>query len=169
MPPLIHDLPAARLAAIRLFAFDCDGVLTDGRVQVSEDGAQAKTFSVVDGYGLTLLRERGFHLALITRDPSPIPRHRAQRLQIPHIFSNVMEKGTCLRELADRLGLPPEAIAYMGDDLPDLPAFEAAGLTVAPPNARRAVLQRADATTEALPGFGAVREVCDALLAAAHP
>jgi 3-deoxy-D-manno-octulosonate 8-phosphate phosphatase (KDO 8-P phosphatase) len=164
MPPLIHDLPAERLALIQLFAMDCDGVLTDGRVWLDDQGHQSKAFSVVDGYGLTLLRDRGVTLALITRDPSPIPPLRARRLGFHHSFGDVQDKKACLLALAASLNLPPEAIAYMGDDLPDLPAFEAAGLRIAPPGSRAAVLRAAHATTGAQAGFGAVREVCDALL-----
>ena len=164
--PTVSDLDPGRLARLDVLFMDCDGVLTDGRVWLDELGQQSKAFSIIDGYGLVMLREAGVQLVLVTRDPSPIPRLRAARLCFHQVHQDVRDKGLTVRAVLASLGLAPEAAAFVGDDLPDLDAFEAVGLAIAPATARPAVKAAADAVTEADAGHGAVRELCDAILAA---
>ena len=164
--PAPFELPEEILSRIELLLMDCDGVLTDGRVWVDDSGAQHKAFSVIDGYGLVMLREAGVTLALVTRDPSAIPRHRAEKLGFHHVFGDVTEKGACVRRLLRELGLSSEEAAFVGDDLPDLEAFAEVGLALAPSSARPEVLVEADVVTVAGGGRGAIREICDAILRA---
>jgi 3-deoxy-D-manno-octulosonate 8-phosphate phosphatase (KDO 8-P phosphatase) len=165
-PPLIATLPPAQLALIDLLVLDCDGVLTDGTVWVDALGHESKRFSVIDGHGLAMLHEAGLQLAMITRSPEGIATARAHKLRFQHIHTAILDKGACLASLLQHLQLPSARCAYMGDDLPDLAAYAHAGLTIAPPTARPQLLHAAHARTAALPGHGAVREVCDALLTA---
>jgi len=155
-----------RLAAIRLFALDVDGVLTDGRVWYLDDGGEAKAFHTHDGLGLKRARQAGIELALITGRHSPAARRRAGELGIAAMHEGVTDKGRCLSELADASGIPLAACAFMGDDEPDLPALAAAGLALAPANAVAAVRAVADWCSTRNGGDGAVREACELMLGA---
>jgi len=154
-------IPASRWAAIRLFAMDVDGVLTDGSVYVSAEGAEAKRFSVLDGLGLARLRDAGVTLAWISGRNSGATTRRATELRIPHLIQGRTDKLAALTELAAPLGVGPESICYMGDDEIDAPALAWAGIGVAPPGAMPEALRAADLVTTRTAGAGAVREVCD--------
>lgn len=123
---------AQRWAAIRLFAMDVDGVLTDGSIYVSSDGAEMKRFSVLDGMGLSRLRQAGRAVAWISGRESGATTRRATELKIPHLIQGRTDKLAALQELAARLGLSPEAICYMGDDDIDTPAISWAGIGANP-------------------------------------
>ncbi|MBL9210866.1 MAG: HAD hydrolase family protein [Opitutaceae bacterium] len=153
-------------ASIRLFAMDVDGVLTDGSVQISSDGKEAKSFSILDGFGLRELERAGIVTAWISGRPSGATARRAEELKIPHLVMGRTDKLAVLRELAQRLALGPGHCAYMGDDLIDVPALQWAGIGIAPPRAIAAAREAADYVTAREAGHGAVREVCDHLLAA---
>lgn len=159
----------ARWAGIRLFAMDVDGVLTDGRVLVSSAGAEAKFFSILDGLGLATLRKTDVAIAWISGRPSPATTTRAQELGITRVVQGRIDKITALQELAAELGLTEAQCAYMGDDVIDVPAMEWAGIGIAPPGAMPSVLAAADVVTTREAGHGAVREICDALLASRTP
>jgi len=160
-------IPApARWSRIRLFAMDVDGVLTDGTVLISSDGTEAKRFSILDGLGLARLRDAGLPLAWISGRASGATTARATELKIPHLIQGRIDKLTALTELAAQLGLPLSACAYMGDDVIDVPALRAAGLGISVPGAIAEALTAADYITKRPAGLGAVREVCDLLLAA---
>jgi len=156
---------AQDFSKIRLFAMDVDGILTDGRILLGADGVERKFFSVIDGHGIVMLREAGFEVALITREATGIARARATKLKL-RCFEGVMDKGPALRGLREELGLDREAVAFMGDDLPDLRAFAEAGLRITVRTARPEVRRAADWVARAPAGNGAVREICDRLLAA---
>lgn len=164
-PPL-HQLDQARLAAVELMIFDCDGVLTDGGVYVDAQGREQKRFSVVDGHGIGMLRELGLPVAMITRGPEGISTARARRLGFDEVHTSVLDKEACMMAMLQRRGVDPAHCGYMGDDLPDLVAFARVGLRLAPASARPHVLAAADARTLAAAGHGAAREVCDALVQA---
>ena len=157
--------PAA-WSAIRLFAMDVDGILTDGTVLISSDGTEAKRFSILDGLGLARLRDAGFPLAWISGRASGATTARATELKIPHVIQGRIDKLTALTELAASLGLPLSACAYMGDDVIDVPALRAAGIGISVPGAIAEARAAADYITKRPAGLGAVREVCDHLLAA---
>lgn len=153
-----------RAAAIRLVALDVDGTLTDGQLWFGSDGAEVKAFSVLDGMGLKLLRDNGIEVALITARQSRVVQLRARELGLVHVHQGSHDKLVTLREVCDTLGLSLDQAAFMGDDLPDLPAMHAAGLAVAPANAHPCVAARVHWQTQARGGHGAVRELCDLLL-----
>ena len=155
----------AEWSAIRLFAMDVDGVLTDGRVIISSDGTEAKAFSVLDGLGLARVRDSGLALAWISGRKSGATTVRAQELRIPHVLQDRKDKREALGELAASLGIPLPACAYMGDDVIDIGAISAAGIGVAVPESSAEVRRAARLVTRRAGGFGAVREVCDLLLA----
>ena len=159
------QIPAARWAAIRLLALDVDGVLTDGTVQISADGVEAKRFSILDGMGLIRLHRAGVAVAWISGRPSAATTVRATELKIPHLIQGRTDKLMALQELAAQLGLEPAAICYMGDDDIDAPAIAWAGIGVAPAASMPAALKAADCVPARAAGYGAVREVCEQILA----
>ncbi len=154
------------LKTIRLVATDVDGVLTDGGLYYSDSGEQTKKFNVWDGLGLVLLKRAGLVTAVITMDQAPLVNVRAAKLGITEIHQGVGDKLAVLHELASKYGIRLEEIAYMGDDVPDLPALLAAGFSAAPANARDSVRKKVRYVCKAKGGEGAVREVADLILAA---
>jgi len=156
---------AARWARIRLFAMDVDGVLTDGSIYVSSDGAEMKRFSVLDGMGLGRLRDAGLTLAWISGRHSGATTRRGEELRIPHLIQGRADKLAALQELAAGLALSSDNICYMGDDDIDAPAISWAGIGVAPITAMPAALAVANYVPARPAGAGAVREVCERLLA----
>lgn len=168
-PPGPADLPAdvrERAARVRLAAFDVDGVLTDGRLVQLPDGGEAKSFHVHDGLGLKLLRRVGVAVAWITARTSPVVQRRAAELGIDHLHQGETDKLARLRAIAAERGLDLGAVAYMGDDLPDLPCLARAGFAIAPSNAHPWVRDRVHWRTRRAGGDGAVREACDLILVA---
>jgi len=164
----ISDYPSdllARAAAVRLVCFDVDGTLTDGRLLFDDQGRELKAFHVRDGLGIALLRRYGFEVALVTARASTIVERRARELGV-RACTKVGDKLACLRGIAAELGIGMEAVAFMGDDLVDLAALQAVGLSVAPADAHAWVRERVHWRTVACGGFGAGRELCDLLLAA---
>jgi 3-deoxy-D-manno-octulosonate 8-phosphate phosphatase (KDO 8-P phosphatase) len=154
-----------RAGNIRLACFDVDGTLTDGRLLFDSEGRELKAFHVHDGQGLVLLRQVGIEVALITARHSEVARRRAEELRVrAHI--GVKDKLACVRELCTELGIGLDAVCFMGDDLPDLPAMRAVGLSVAPANAHAFTASQAELRTRANAGEGAARELCDLLVAA---
>lgn len=147
---------------------DVDGVLTDGTVIISSDGSEAKAFSILDGHGLKQLAKVGIIVAWISGRVSGATRVRANELKIPHVIQGRVDKQVALAELGARLGLGAEQCAYMGDDVIDAPAIAWAGIGIAPPQAMPSAIAAADYVTSRAAGHGAVREVCEHLLAAAE-
>jgi 3-deoxy-D-manno-octulosonate 8-phosphate phosphatase (KDO 8-P phosphatase) len=145
---------------------DVDGVLTDGTVQISSDGTETKSFSILDGMGLVRLSKAGITIAWISGRASGATTVRANELKIPHVIQGRTDKLVALQELAAQLGLAAAECAYMGDDDIDAPAIAWAGVGIAPPESVPAALDAADHVTTRLAGRGAVREVCELILAA---
>jgi len=162
----MHHIPQSRWASIKLFAMDVDGILTDGTVHISSDGTETKQFSILDGMGLVRLAKHGVATAWISGRPSAATTVRATELKIPHLVQGRVDKITALRELADALGFTAGQIVYMGDDDIDAPAIAWAGVGVSVPDAMPAALAVADYLTARHAGKGAVREVCEHILAA---
>ena len=154
-----------RWAKVRLFAMDVDGVLTDGTVAISSDGSEAKSFSILDGLGLKQLERAGILTAWISGRLSGATTVRATELKIPHLVQGRIDKITALQELAQQLDLSPAECAYMGDDVIDVAAIAWAGIGIAPHEGMPAALDAADYVTQRPAGRGAVREVCEHLLA----
>jgi len=150
---------------IRLAVFDVDGVMTDGRITYTAAGDEIKTFHTRDGLGLKALQNNGIVVAIITARNSPIVTRRASELGIEHLIQGREDKATALEELMARLSVTGEECAYTGDDLVDWPAMRRCGFKCAPADAAAWILQRADFITERPGGHGAVREVCERILA----
>ncbi|MCK0745622.1 KdsC family phosphatase [Chromohalobacter nigrandesensis] len=149
---------------VRLLALDVDGVLTDGTLHFQSDGQETKSFNILDGLGIKLLQQNGIAVALITGRESPMVSRRAEALGIVHIVQGREDKLVALNALCTQLELSLEAVAYCGDDLPDLAAIRAAGLGLSVNNAPDYVREYADWIPTRPGGQGAVREICDALL-----
>lgn len=157
-----------RAAGIRLLALDADGVLTDGRIFIADaSGSEwAMGFSVRDGHGIRLLIRVGLEVAVISGRDSYGLRLRLGELGIRRSVLRSRDKRTALTEMLAELELEPRQAAFVGDDLPDLPAMGQAGLAIAVADAHPDVQAAADWVTALPGGHGAVREVCDFLLAA---
>ena len=151
---------------VRLVALDVDGVLTDGGLHYDPEGREQKRFHVADGLGIKLLRRAGLEVAIISGRASPAVAARARELGIAHLHQGVEDKRALLDQLLARLELCPAQVAYMGDDLPDLPVLRVVGFPAAPADARPEVRQAARWVTSAPGGRGAVRELAEHLLKA---
>jgi 3-deoxy-D-manno-octulosonate 8-phosphate phosphatase (KDO 8-P phosphatase) len=143
-----------------------DGVLTDGRLFYGPRGEALKVFDVKDGYGVRRLIDVGVQVAIISGRDSPHVKQRAKDLGIRHVFQGVSDKLPVFEKLRERLGLSAAACACVGDDRPDVPVMRAVGLAFAVFDAHPAALKAADMVTPNLGGRGAVRNVCDLLVAA---
>ena len=168
--PALQHPPELLLKAqgIRWAIFDVDGVLTDGRIYISERGEEFKAFSTLDGHGLKLLAQAGITPVVITGRDSPAVRRRVADLGIQHAVYGAQDKLAAANQLMLQLGgLGWETLAAMGDDWPDLPLMTRAAFACAPANAHTEVKAVAQHVTEACGGHGAARECCDLLLLAA--
>jgi len=159
-------MSAERLAQVRLVAFDVDGVFTDGRFYLSADGIESKAFNTQDGFGVRQLIDAGVAVAVISGRASGAVEHRMKELGVPFVVLACSDKVAALEDIIAELGITPAECAFVGDDIPDLAALEYAGVSIAVANATPLLLQKCDFTTRASGGAGAVREICDMLLAA---
>lgn len=156
----------ARARALRLMAFDIDGVMTDGRLYFSPRGDEMKTFFSRDGLGLKMLARAGIKLAIITGRDSPIVARRAENLGIAEVMQGIEDKHGALAGLLAREGLSFDQAGYMGDDVVDLAVMEACGFAATVPDGHALVKQIAHYVAKAPAGAGAVREVCELILQA---
>jgi len=152
--------------AVRLAAFDVDGIMTDGRLYYSERGEELKVFDVRDGHGLKMLQESGVELALITSRSSRAVALRAENLGIGRVYQGAGNKLETFKALLAELRLEPGAASFMGDDLVDLPVMRRCGLSCTVPEAPQEVRDVAHYVTRAGGGRGAVREACELILRA---
>jgi len=162
--PLIGQLPTERLRGLRLLITDVDGVLTDGGITYTAAGEEIKTFDVKDGAGIKHWQRAGGKVAFLTGRGSPVVARRAAELGIDHLAMNAGDKLPVFHEILKKLGVTPEETIYVGDDWPDIPCLQEAGVGVAVADATRETLIAADAVTGRAGGRGAVREVIDAVL-----
>jgi N-acylneuraminate cytidylyltransferase len=156
---------AARAAKLKLFCVDVDGTLTDGGMYYNQDGELLKRFDTRDAMGMDRLRKNGLILALLTAEDSRIARSRAAKLKIDEIHVGVNDKERCMDKILNRLGLGWDELGYVGDDLNDLGIIRRAGFSACPSDAAPEVAQAALYVCNKAGGAGAVREVCDMLLA----
>ena len=155
-----------RAKAIKLAIFDVDGVLTAGRLYFLTDGSEFKTFNTLDGQGIKMLINSGVRTAIISGRSTPVVEKRANNLGIQHLYQGREDKLVVLDELLAELGLNYAQVAYLGDDLPDLPVIRRVGLGMAVANAASFVRQHAHGVTEARGGEGAAREFCELIMRA---
>ena len=157
---------SARARRLKLMAFDVDGVLTDGRIYYTDEGTEFKAFNTLDGHGMKMLAGAGVQLTIITGRRSRCVEVRAANLGIELLYQGVHDKLATMQELVARLGITLDDAGYIGDDVVDLPVMQACGFSAAPANAHALVRSRSRWLATQRGGEGAVREMCDFLLAA---
>ncbi len=163
--PVSADI-LARAEGIRLLICDVDGVFSDGRIYLGNDGEELKAFHTRDGFGVKALQHAGIPVAVITGRRSTIVQQRMSALGVQQIIQGCEDKLAAYETLKQQLGLEDEQCAYIGDDLVDLPVMQQVGLAVAVQDAHPALRPHAHYLTQLPGGFGAVRELCDLLLQA---
>ena len=156
----------ARARKIRMVLLDVDGVMTNGQVLLLPNGDEVKQFSILDGFGIVSAMKSGIRVGIISGRKSPSLKIRCEELHIEDLYMGEMDKLPILNEVAARYSLEPEEIAFIGDDVPDLPVLLRVGLAVAPENAHPEVKSRVHLVLQRRGGEGAVREFTDLLLAA---
>ncbi len=162
----MSEVLTARLATVSLVGFDVDGVFTDGRLYMSDDGSETKTFHTQDGYGVRRLLDAGVEVAVISGRASAAVERRMAELGVRHVHLACKDKVAVFRELLQSLKLDAASAAFVGDDVPDLGVLDAAGVAIGVANAHPSIHGACDWITTRSGGSGAVREVCDAVLAA---
>ncbi len=155
-----------KLSNISLLLLDVDGVLTNGQVIYDDDGKQTQIFNVKDGLGIRLMQESNLEVGIITGRSSQALLHRCHNLGIDLLFDGIRDKLDALKTIIKKRGIETDKIAFVGDDLPDLPVMGNVGLSIAVADAHPIVKNAADMVTRAAGGNGAVREVCEAILKA---
>lgn len=155
---------ARKLQRIRLLLLDVDGVLTDAGIFYSQSGLEMKRFNAHDGYGVVRAREHGLKLGIISGRQSSIVDVRAKEMQITDVEQNAADKVAAMERIRQRHGVDINEVAFMGDDLFDLPLLNVVGLSAAPRNALPDVQKRVDYVTRASGGDGAVRELIDLII-----
>ncbi len=158
--------PRATLETIKLAIFDIDGVLTDGTLYYGAEGEFIKPFNVKDGVGFGLLQSNGVAVAVITAKESAPLAQRMKDLKVKHFFPGCHDKTAVYERLKQQLSVIDEEVAYVGDDVLDLPVMNTVGLAIAPADAYPLVKQAAKVVTEAKGGQGVAREVADLLIGA---
>lgn len=155
-----------KAAQIKLLILDVDGVLTDGRIYITESGSEYKAFNSKDGIGIKMLLRTDVNLAIISGRTSAAVEHRMHPLGIKYIYQNQNDKLPAFNELKDKLGLTDQQIAHVGDDLTDLSILTRVGLSITVADADEFVKKHVDFITKACGGRGAVREVCELIMRA---
>ena len=155
-----------KLKSLKLLVCDVDGVFSDGRIYLGNDGEELKAFHTRDGYGIKALVNSGVDVAIITGRDSAIVKNRMTALNVKHIIQGQENKAEAMSALIEKLGLKPSQVAAMGDDMPDLGMFQYADTRIAVKDAHPAVTRDANWITTKAGGFGAVREVCDVVMQA---
>jgi 3-deoxy-D-manno-octulosonate 8-phosphate phosphatase (KDO 8-P phosphatase) len=153
-----------KAANIRLVIFDVDGVLTDGSLFYGDDGQEYKAFHSKDGHGMKMLQQTGVQIGIITGRTSEVVRIRMQSLGIAHVYQGKLDKLPAYQELKAATGLDDAQIAYVGDDVVDLPVMTRVGLAIAVQDAHALTQRHAHHVTAAPGGRGAAREVCELLM-----
>jgi len=155
-----------RAARIKLLLMDCDGVLTDGRLTLLENGDEQKTFNVRDGHGIVLLHRAGLKTGIISGRKSTSTERRAQDLGISYVIQNSLNKIKDFEELLALIDIPESEVAFVGDDVTDIPLMQRAELAVAVADATEETRHAAHWITSVSGGYGAVREVAELILKA---
>ena len=157
---------STKAADIKLVIFDVDGVLTNGGLFFGDSGEEYKMFNSKDGHGMKMLQDSGVHIAIITGRSSNVVTQRMINLGVEHVFQGVSDKNIAYQELKAQLGIDDNNIAYMGDDVIDLPVMTKVGLPMAVADAHPVVIENADWTSQYKGGHGAAREACEMIMQA---
>ena len=151
---------------VRLVIFDVDGVLTDGSLFIGDAGEEYKAFNSRDGHGMKMLQSTGVEIGIITGRTSNVVEHRMQSLGVKYVYQGRLEKLPAFEDLCQRAGVSPEQVAYVGDDVVDLPVLVRAGLAIAVGDAHELVKEHSHWHTPSHGGRGAARDVCELILRA---
>lgn len=155
-----------KAARIKLVIFDVDGVLTNGALFYGDDGQEYKAFHSRDGHGMKMLQKCGVEIGIITGRTSKVVDYRMENLGIQHVYQGKLEKLPAFIELIKKLGIEPQEVAYVGDDVVDLPIMKRVGLAIAVADAHHLVTQHAHWQTPHGGGQGAARDVCELIMEA---
>ncbi len=153
-----------KAARIKLVVFDVDGVLTDGSLYLGDDGQEYKAFHSRDGHGMKLLQAAGIEIGIITGRTSRVVEHRMASLGIEHVYQGQLDKLPAFEDLVRKLDLAPQNVAYVGDDVVDLPIMVRVGLAIAVADAHPLVARHAHWQTASPGGRGAARDVCELIM-----
>ncbi len=153
-----------RLARIKLLLLDVDGVMTDGRIVFDANGVESKFFNVKDGHGIKMVQRAGIEIGIISGRQSQVVANRAAELGIGRVYQKAIDKITAYLDIQDKTGLEDSQIAFMGDDIIDIPVLRRVGFAAAPADAADEVIPHVHFVAKNRGGWGAVREVCDLLL-----
>jgi len=164
MKRTIGEILRKKVEAVSVLIMDVDGVMTDGKIIIDDLGNETKHFNARDGHGIKLLMRAGIEVFFLTGRESKVVEHRAHELGVRDVYQGSKNKGESLDRILNEKGLLSGSMAYMGDDIVDIPVFRKVGLSVAVADAGPEVLQIADYVTEKKGGDGAVREVCEMIL-----
>jgi 3-deoxy-D-manno-octulosonate 8-phosphate phosphatase (KDO 8-P phosphatase) len=154
----------ARILPIKLLLLDVDGVLTDGRIVFDSNGVESKFFNVKDGHGIKLVQRAGISVGIISGRQSQVVDNRAAELGITHVYQRSHDKLGPYLEILAKTGLTDSEVAYMGDDVIDIPVLRRVGFAAAPSDAVSEVIPHVHYVSSKGGGWGAVRDVCDLLL-----
>lgn len=163
---MIEPETERRIARLKLLLMDCDGVLTDGRITLLDDGDEQKSFHTRDGHGLVLLHRAGLKSGIISGRTSTAVERRARDLGISYVRQGALDKISVFNELIDATGVDESEVAFIGDDVTDVPLMRRVGFAVAVADAAEETRIAAQYTTTLPGGFGAVREACELILKA---
>lgn len=155
-----------KLKKIKMLILDVDGVMTDGSIIMDSDGREMKNFNVRDGHGLVMIQRYGIQVAILTGRTSAVVEHRARDLKIKDVYQGALNKKEVFTEILKKNNLTPEMIAYLGDDIVDIPVLKRVGFSAAVADALDVVKKPVDYVTTHKGGHGAVREICEMLLMA---
>ncbi len=152
------------LKNIKAFLIDVDGIMTNGQIWMESPGQWRRTFNIYDGLGLKMLIKEGYIVGIITGSDSDDIRERAKKFAIAHLYEGAEDKIPCFEDFLKKTGLKEKEIAYIGDDLPDVPVLKRVGFSASVPGAVPEAKKAAKYITKRAGGMGAVREICDLLL-----
>lgn len=166
MNKLSKDQMLERLAGLKLLSLDTDGVLTDGGLYYTDEGDELRKFNVKDGMGMKRAQAAGVKIAIITASETPSIAHRGKRLGVDYVFLNCEDKLQTLVGICDEMGISLDQVGHVGDDLNDLPVLESVGCPMTVADATDEAIVTALFVTKKNGGEGAVREICDLIVAA---
>lgn len=156
----------AKLKKIKLVILDVDGVMTDGRIIMDSEGRELKNFDVRDGHGIKLIQRYGIQVAILTGRKSKTVEYRAKDLEIKEVYQKALNKKEIFEKILLKHNLSSEAVAFMGDDIVDIPVLKRVGFSAAVADAVDEVKKQVDYVTKSRGGRGAVREICEMMLQA---